>query len=481
MPLPLRLQLRRLSSDALARTAARLCMSMRPAALHTERLRLPKEADPEKGTYDDYAVESVNLTAGATGLASAASLPASMLRRIWETSRLALSLFSRKPAAPAAAPPAALPHPLPCTPLPDVSASSRTAAGGRSGVMSSTAFDAEAAFAFCELYASLVAPRPPVPGAGSGASASDADPIVGRLFVLSALAFSPGLEDLPLRLWCLAVDNCDLPAFLQRDAFKGTAHCNGAFAVLTLLCCVLSHLVLVADDYELYVENGVLPLRELRHVVRALRDTLAHAEGVGVDRYKAPGDAASLLSLPPTPFWPRFQSAALSTLRALYERHCQRPLGPGNLWIVDPGRLEVVSPAGAVASDPDPVKRVMAVMPFAVPFERRAEAYNATREADRRANQEGMPQVRMLCSFCYGPTPRLLCRLRPLFLEQVRIAVQRERLFDTAFTALSPVRGESLRRKVYVSFVNAQGMDEAGIDAGGLFKVRDCWRVVQGA
>jgi ubiquitin-protein ligase E3 C len=54
--------------------------------------------------------------------------------------------------------------------------------------------------------------------------------------------------------------------------------------------------------------------------------------------------------------------------------------------------------------------------------------------------------------------------------HQVRIAVQRERLFDTAFAALSPVRGEALRRKVYVSFVNAQGMDEAGIDAGGLFK-----------
>jgi hypothetical protein len=180
---------------------------------------------------------------------------------------------------------------------------------------------------------------------------------------------------------------------MQHDVFKSMAHCSGAYAVLTLLCCMLSHLVVVADDYELYVEHGVLPLRELRHVVRLLRDMLAHAEGVGVDRYKAPGDAAVLLSLPPSPFWPRFQASALSTLRALYERHCQRPLGPGNLWVVDPSRLEVVAPAGAAASEPDPVRRVTAVMPFAVPFERRAELYNANREADRRANQEGMPQV----------------------------------------------------------------------------------------
>jgi len=53
---------------------------------------------------------------------------------------------------------------------------------------------------------------------------------------------------------------------------------------------------------------------------------------------------------------------------------------------------------------------------------------------------------------------------------QIRISVQRERLFETAFAALSPVRGESLRRKIYVSFVNAQGVEEVGIDAGGLFK-----------
>lgn len=145
--------------------------------------------------------------------------------------------------------------------------------------------------------------------------------------------------------------------------------------------------------------SAVLPLRELRHFVRLLRDVLAHAEGVGIDRYKAPSDPAALLALPATPFWPRFQAAALSALRALYERHCQRPLGPGSLWVVDPARLEVVEAAGAPPAaaapggEPEPVRRVMAAMPFAVPFDRRAAVYNATREADRSANQTGMPQV----------------------------------------------------------------------------------------
>jgi len=65
-----------------------------PCSLRTERLRLPPDVDPEKGTYDDYAIEATSVTAGTTGLASAASVPASLFRRLWETSKLALSLFS---------------------------------------------------------------------------------------------------------------------------------------------------------------------------------------------------------------------------------------------------------------------------------------------------------------------------------------------------------------------------------------------------
>lgn len=256
MPLPLRQQLRRLSSDALARAAVRLCLSMRAAALRTERLRLPPDVDPEKGTYDDYAHEA-GATAGATGLASASSAPATILRRIWETSKLALSLFSRGGAA-APAPSAPAPSaPLNRTPLPDVSASSRGAAASASSpVAAGTPFDLDAAYAFCELYAGLAAPRAPVPGALGGSLASDADPIVGRLYLLNALAFSPGHADLPLRLWSFAVECCDLPLLLQRDAYKCSVRPVGGFAVITLLACVVSHLVLVSDDYELYVEHG---------------------------------------------------------------------------------------------------------------------------------------------------------------------------------------------------------------------------------
>ena len=65
--------------------------------------------------------------------------------------------------------------------------------------------------------------------------------------------------------------------------------------MLLLLCCLLGHLSVVQDDFELYGLPGggdayapPLPLRELRHVVRLTRDALAHCEGVGVDTFAVP-------------------------------------------------------------------------------------------------------------------------------------------------------------------------------------------------
>jgi ubiquitin-protein ligase E3 C len=89
-------------------------------------------------------------------------------------------------------------------------------------------------------------------------------------------------------------------------------------------------------------------------------------------------------------------------------------------------------------------RRLMRVLPFAVPFPARAAAYNAAREAARAAAQTAQPRV--------------------------RVVVARTALFASAYAALSGLRGDALRRKVFVVFVDASGTPEAGIDAGGLFK-----------
>jgi ubiquitin-protein ligase E3 C len=456
MPPPLVAQLRRLSSEAMAKAAARL-LFCRDDLLKTARLRLPAEEDPEAGTYDAYAIDPrlaawTGKEGSGSHLDAAASTTTSLMRSVWGTSKLALSFFKRLgrgdgsggggggegggAPAPVALPPAPAPRAL-----------------AASAASATTPFDDGVVYAFTRLYATLVAPRARA-GAGSSSGGEGGSPIVDRVYLLNALAFTPDLG-LIRTLWFFLVDRADLPTLVRTAAFKSTATPSGGLGALALLASLLGHWALVADDAELYARHTPLPLRELRHALRLLRDVLAHAEGVGVDAYAFPR-ARDLLAAPPTPFWPRLAAAAVGPLRSLYDRHSQRPLGPADMWVVDVAKVQLClvpahahpppppAPSGGGSEVEEASRRLLAVLPFAVPFSTRAAMYENVREADRRAHQEGEAQV--------------------------RITVARSRLFESAYGALAKVRGDALKRKVYVTFLNAEGMEEAGIDAGGLFK-----------
>jgi hypothetical protein len=481
MPAELAHQLRRLSGEKLAKTAARTCMAMDAARLANPRLRLRPDEDPERGSYDEYSIDAAADTlggsggaAGGTHLTPAVSTATSVLRSVWETSKLALSLFKRRggggsggsgrSVAAAAGGSGAAPvtgHP---------SGSHKHKHGGGGGGAGSVpggggAFDDAAVHTFVGLYAFLVAPRPRL--SAHSHQAADSETIVGRRYLLSALAFSPSLA-LVQRLWYFLAEREDLPAFVRERAFKSTCGPGGAFGALALLASLLGHLVNVVDDFELYTQAVPLPLRELRHAVRLLRDVVAHAEGVGVDAY-ADARAAARLAAPATPFWPRFAMAAVSALRVLYDRHCQRPLGPPDMWVIDLAKVQHSVPvpggggggsggvaaaaAAGVANDAEAAaEALLPLMPFAVPFAKRAEMFDAVRAADRRVHQMGCPQV--------------------------PVTIQRSRLFESAYAGLAPVRGEALKRKIYVTFINSEGLPEAGIDAGGLFK--ELWTSLAG-
>lgn len=293
----------------------------------------------------------------------------------------------------------------------------------------------------------------------SGAPVADAELLVGPRYLRNALAFTPSLA-LVRTLWCFLVEVVDLDAFVARACFKSRAAPRGAYAVAGLAATLASHALLVVDDYELYAQSKLLPLRELRHAVRFYRDVLAHAEGIGVDAGGSSGsDAAAAMAAPAAPFWPRLAAAAATLLRALYDRHSQRPLGPPDMWLVDVSRAALCIPPPPtlppgtrfIAAD-DAVRRLGAVMPFALAFDVRAAQYWAHRDAARHAAQYGTPQV--------------------------RVTVHRSRLFESAYAALAGLSPEALRRKVYVTFINAEGMEESGIDAGGLFK--ELWTALAG-
>lgn len=93
----------------------------------------------------------------------------------------------------------------------------------------------------------------------------------------------------------------------------------------------------------------------------------------------------------------------------------------------------------------DVMNRLMTTFPFAVPFAQRAAWFNSMRLSDKEHNQS---QTR-----------------------GIRIVVQRAHIFDTAYNAITRISERySLRNRLHVSFIDEFGNEEAGIDAGGLFK-----------
>lgn len=89
-------------------------------------------------------------------------------------------------------------------------------------------------------------------------------------------------------------------------------------------------------------------------------------------------------------------------------------------------------------------------IPFVVPFNNRVVVFQSLIYKDK-AEQQGE-----LAHFMQGPS--------------IQIAVRRNYLYEDAFEKLSPENEPELRLKMRVQLVNTAGLEEAGVDGGGLFR-----------
>ncbi|KYN18133.1 PREDICTED: ubiquitin-protein ligase E3C [Trachymyrmex cornetzi] len=89
-------------------------------------------------------------------------------------------------------------------------------------------------------------------------------------------------------------------------------------------------------------------------------------------------------------------------------------------------------------------------IPFVVPFNNRVVVFQSLIYKDK-AEQQGE-----LAHFMQGPS--------------IQISVRRNYLYEDAFEKLSPENEPELRLKMRVQLVNTAGLEEAGVDGGGLFR-----------
>lgn len=53
---------------------------------------------------------------------------------------------------------------------------------------------------------------------------------------------------------------------------------------------------------------------------------------------------------------------------------------------------------------------------------------------------------------------------------QIHVVLRRTHLYEDSFEKLSPENEPDLRTKLRVQFINAVGLEEAGVDGGGVFR-----------
>ncbi|XP_035270811.1 ubiquitin-protein ligase E3C isoform X1 [Anguilla anguilla] len=90
---------------------------------------------------------------------------------------------------------------------------------------------------------------------------------------------------------------------------------------------------------------------------------------------------------------------------------------------------------------------ILTELPFVVPFEERVKIFQRLIYADKRDVQGDGP-----------------------FLDGINVTIRRNYIYEDAYDKLSPENEPDLKKRIRVHLLNAHGLDEAGIDGGGIFR-----------
>uniref|UniRef100_A0A3Q3JF66 Ubiquitin-protein ligase E3C n=1 Tax=Monopterus albus TaxID=43700 RepID=A0A3Q3JF66_MONAL len=90
---------------------------------------------------------------------------------------------------------------------------------------------------------------------------------------------------------------------------------------------------------------------------------------------------------------------------------------------------------------------ILTELPFVVPFEERVKIFQRLIYADKRDVQGD------------GPFP-----------DGINVTIRRNYIYEDAYDKLCPENEPDLKKRIRVHLLNAHGLDEAGIDGGGIFR-----------
>ncbi|KAH9683973.1 E3 ubiquitin-protein ligase UPL6 [Citrus sinensis] len=226
--------------------------------------------------------------------------------------------------------------------------------------------------------------------------------------IMTVLAYRTELVQL---LWhymkrCHEIRKWPFLPYLSGDA-------PGWLLPLAVFCPVYKHMLTIVDNEEFYEQEKPLSLKDIRHLIVILREALWHLLWLNPTSHPNVGKS---VSSPP----------ANKMLPAEAIQH----------------RVSTVASEATI--DGTRANEILKQAPFLVPFTSRAKIFQLASVRQRHGS--------------HGVFTRSRFRIR------------RDHILEDAYSQMSTMSEEDLRGAIRVTFVNELGVEEAGIDGGGIFK-----------
>ncbi|KAJ0092761.1 hypothetical protein Patl1_24814 [Pistacia atlantica] len=216
---------------------------------------------------------------------------------------------------------------------------------------------------------------------------------------------------------------------------------------LAVFCPVYKHMLMIVDNEEFYEQEKPLSLKDIRYLVVILREALWQLLWVNPTSHtnvgKSVSNPSSHKKLPFEVIQNRVSIVASEVLSQLQDWNNRRQFTTPSDFHADGVNDFFISQAvteGSRASD------ILKQAPFLIPFTSRVKIFHSQLAAVRQ--RHGSHGV----------------------FTRNRFRIRRDHILEDAYSQMSALSEEDLQGAVRVTFVNELGVEEAGIDGGGIFK-----------
>ncbi|KAL0457533.1 UNVERIFIED_CONTAM: E3 ubiquitin-protein ligase UPL6 [Sesamum latifolium] len=209
---------------------------------------------------------------------------------------------------------------------------------------------------------------------------------------------------------------------------------------LSVFCPVYKHMLMIVDNEEFYEQEKPLSLVDIRLLIVILRQALWQIlwlNPVATPNFSKSADGPSAMKRRPIEFLQH--RVAWLLLNSCRRREFTSP----NDFNADGASDLFMSQA---MTENTRANDILKQAPFLVPFTSRAKIFNSQLATMKERNSA-----------------------HAIFTRN-RFKIRRDHILEDAFSQLNALAEEDLRGVIRITFVNEFGVEEAGIDGGGIFK-----------